>query len=150
LEHGNEESTRKRAQELGWILTLGTLKFCLHCVKEKAKQNHVCKESTAPKADVPGGRVSFDLSKITISKSDDAEFKLTNKWLKVVVDEATGKKGTNFTPTKKRMVECTCEFMHKMKQSGIPISIIQLELERTRTGKSSWQCCMETFITHEF
>ena len=105
----------------------------------------MCKESTAPKADVPGGRVYLDLSKVTVSKSDDTEFELTNKWWKVVVDEATGKKWSDFTPTKKGMVERTCEFMHKMKQRGIPISKIRLdpagenkELEN-RVGSVAWK-----------
>ena len=61
LGHGDEESTRKTAQELGLILTHGTLKPCLYCAKTKAKQNNMCKESTAPLTDVPGGRVYLDL-----------------------------------------------------------------------------------------
>ena len=40
------------------------------------------------------------------------------------MNEATGKKWSNFTPTKKGMVELTCEFMHKMKH---PISVIWLD-----------------------
>ena len=52
----------------------------------------MCKESTAPKADVPGGRVYLDLPKVTVSKTDDSEFELTNKWCTTVVDECTGKK----------------------------------------------------------
>ena len=59
------------------------------------------------------------------SKSYDSDFELTNKWWKIVMDETNGKKQSNFTPNKKRMVEYTCEFMHKMKQKGIPSSIIQ-------------------------
>ena len=43
------------------------------------------------------------------------------------MDEATGKKWSDFTPTKKGMVEHTCEFMYKMKQRGIPISAIWLD-----------------------
>ena len=64
----------------------------------------MCKESTAQKAEVPGERVYLDLSKVTISKSDDKEFELANKWWKVVMDEATGKKWSDFTPNKKGMV----------------------------------------------
>ena len=69
----------------------------------------------------------MDLSKVTVSKTDDLDFKLTNKWWKIVINECTGKKWSNFTPTKRGMVECTCEFMQKMKQKGIPISIIWLD-----------------------
>ena len=95
------------------------LEPCLHCAKAKAKQKNVCKESTAPKAEVPGGRVYFDLSKATISKRDGSEFELTNKWWKIIVDEATGKKWCYFTPTKKGIVKQTCEFLHKMKQRNL-------------------------------
>ena len=48
LGHGDEETTRKTAQELSWMFTHGTLKSC---------QKNVCYESTALNADVPGGRV---------------------------------------------------------------------------------------------
>jgi hypothetical protein len=54
LGHGDDEQMRKTAQEISWILTHGTLKPYLYCAKAKAKQKNMCKESTAPKADVPG------------------------------------------------------------------------------------------------
>ncbi len=73
----------------------------------------MCTEGTAPKAEVPGGRVYLDLSKVTISKLDDTEFELENKWWKVVMDNATGKKWSDFTPTKKGVVEHTCELCTK-------------------------------------
>ena len=98
--HVDEETIRKTAQEFVWILTHGTLKPCLYYAKAKAKQKNMCKESTARKADVLGGRVYLNLSMVTISKSDDTEFELTNNWWKIVVDEATGKKWSDFTPTK--------------------------------------------------
>ncbi len=100
LGHDDEESTRKTALELSWILSQGMLKPCLHCAKAKAKQKNVCKESTAPKTDVPGGRANLDLSKVTVTKTDDSEFKLTNKWWKIVINECTGKKWIDFTPKK--------------------------------------------------
>jgi hypothetical protein len=65
LGHVNEESTRKTAKELGWVLTRGKLKPCLHCAKAKAKQKNVCKASETPKAEKPGERVYLDLSNVT-------------------------------------------------------------------------------------
>ena len=44
LGHGDEESTRKTAQELGWILTRGTLMPCLCCAKEKATKKMCVKK----------------------------------------------------------------------------------------------------------
>jgi hypothetical protein len=57
LGHRNEDSVKKTARELGWVLTRGTLMPCEHCAKSKGKQNNVYKESITPKADVPGHRL---------------------------------------------------------------------------------------------
>ena len=92
-------------------------------LKQRLKKN-VCKESTAPNGVFPGGRVYLDLSKVTISKRDDSEFELTNKWWKIIVNEASGKKWWDFTLNKKGMVKYTCEFLHKMKQWNLPIKVI--------------------------
>ena len=64
--HGDEESTRKTALELGWVVSCGRLKPCLHCAKARVKDKNECKESTASKADAPGGRVYLDLSKVNV------------------------------------------------------------------------------------
>jgi hypothetical protein len=72
LGHGNEDSVRKTARELVWILTCGTLKPCEHCAQSKAQQKNVRKESVAQKTDVPGHRLYLDLSKVTI-KMETAE-----------------------------------------------------------------------------
>ena len=66
LGHGDKESTRRTAQELGWILTHGILKHCLYCSEAKAKHGNLCKQSTPPKANVPREIVYLDLSKVTI------------------------------------------------------------------------------------
>ena len=127
LGHGNEEATRKSAQQLGWVLTRGKLKPCEHCAKAKSKHKNVCKESTAPKATEPGGRVCLDLSKVTVSRDDGSDFQLNQKNWKSIVDEHTGKKWCDFTKTKNGMVEPTCEFLHKLKSRGIPVKIIRLD-----------------------
>ena len=41
-----------------------------------------------------------------------------------MVDQATGKKWSEFTDTKSEMVEPTCEWMHKMKEKGMTIKVI--------------------------
>ena len=38
LGHRNEDSIRKTAKEMGWVLTRGVLKTCEHCAMAKAKQ----------------------------------------------------------------------------------------------------------------
>jgi hypothetical protein len=95
LGHKDEESMRTTGRELGWILTQGTLKPCLHCAKAKAKYQNVYKESTTPKATVPGGRVYLDPSKVTVSKMDGSEFKLMKNWWTTIIDEMTRKNGAS-------------------------------------------------------
>ena len=80
LGHGDEESTRHTAKQLGWVITRGNMKPCLVCAKAKAKQKNISKQSTSPKAMEPGGRVFLDLYKVTVSRSDGSNFELKKKW----------------------------------------------------------------------
>ena len=41
LGHRNEDSVRKTAKEMGWVLTRGNLRPFKHCAKSKAKQKNV-------------------------------------------------------------------------------------------------------------
>ena len=66
----------------------------------------------------------LDLSKVTVSRSDGSNFKLIKKWWKIMVDQATGKKWSEFTDMNSGMVEPTREWMHKMKEKGITIKVI--------------------------
>ena len=72
----------------------------MHCVKSKAKQKNVAKESKHYKSTKPGERIYLNLSKVTVSKSDGTKFDIQNKHWKIMVDEATGKKWSDFTDTK--------------------------------------------------
>ena len=66
------------------------------------------------------------LSKVTV-KSRTSENKTINcdNW-KVLVCEATGKVWSNFTVTKRELVELSCEHFHKLKTQGIPARYIRL------------------------
>ena len=37
---GNEDSVRKTAKDMSWVLTRGALKTCTHCVMAKAKHEN--------------------------------------------------------------------------------------------------------------
>ena len=80
LGHGDEESTWETAKHLNWVIARGTLKPCLACAMAKSKQKNTNNTSTSKKADKPGGRVFLDLSKVTVSKSDESNFELKRKW----------------------------------------------------------------------
>ena len=62
-----------------------------------------------------------------MAREDGSEFDLNKKNWKIMVDEASGKKWSDFTETKSGMVEPTCEFMHQMKQRQIPIRVVRLD-----------------------
>ena len=127
LGHGDENSTRLMAKELGWVITPGKLQPCEHCAKSKAKQKNVTKKSTSvTKADEPGGRVYLDLSKVTVAGDNGVE-ELNKKHWKVIVDEKTGKKWSEFSEKKNGMVEPTCEWLNKMKARGVPVKIIRMD-----------------------
>ena len=127
LGHGDEESTRQSAKELGWVITRGKLDPCLHCARSKAKQKNVCKASDKEKAKEPGERMYLDLSTIKVLQEDKTEFELKRKYWKTMVDEASGKKFCDFTSTKNGMVERTCEFLHITKQRGRPVRKVRLD-----------------------
>ena len=68
----------------------------------------------------------LDLSKVTVA-GDNGVVELNRKNWKLMVDEFTGKKWSEFTGTKSGMVEPTCEFLNKMKARGIPVKTIRMD-----------------------
>ena len=144
LGHRNEDSVRKTARELGWVLSRGTLKPCEHCARSKAKQKNVRKESVAPKADVPGHRLYLDLSKVTVKSETSENVSINRDNWKVLVCEATGKKWSDFTVTRSESVERSCEHFHKLKTRGIPVRYVRLDPAgenhklAKRAGSSDW------------
>jgi hypothetical protein len=61
------------------------------------------------------------LSKVMIKTeaSDNATIN-RNNW-KILVCKATGEKWSDFTVTKSKIVEQTCEHLHKTKSRSIPV-----------------------------
>jgi hypothetical protein len=127
LGHIGEEATRLTAKQLGWTITRGALGPCLHCARSKARQKNVTQESGSEKSRKPGERLYLDLSVVTVARDDGEEATILRKNWKIVVCEATGKKWSDFTETKKGMVERTCEFLHKMKTRGIVTRYVRLD-----------------------
>ena len=127
LKHLGEEGTRLHAPHLGWTLTRGSLRPCLHCAHSKAKQKNVMQESGSEKSTKPGERLYLDLSVVTVARDDGEEAKILRKNWKILVCKATGKKWSDFTETKSGMVERTCKFLHKMKTRGIVTRYVRLD-----------------------
>ena len=93
----------------------------------KVKQKNVSKASDAIKSMTACKIIYLDLSKVTVAKLDGSEFNLNQRWWKIAVNEATGKKWSDFSKTKNGSVEPMCEFLHQMKTRGNAIKIIRLD-----------------------
>ena len=112
------------SQALGWVITPGAMAPCEHCARVKPKQKNVVKSSKSEsKATKPGERVYLDLSKVTVA-GDNGVLELNRKNWKLMVDECTGKKFSEFTETKSGMVEPTCELLNKMKARAFNSSLL--------------------------
>ena len=75
-------------------------------------KKNVEKEAVVPKADKPGHRLYLDLSKVTAKSGalDNVTINCNN-W-KVMVCKATGKKWSDFTVKKSKMVEHTFKHLN--------------------------------------
>ena len=83
--HRNEDSDKKTAKEMGWVLTRGVLKTCKHCTMAKPKQKNVRKEALANKAAIPGHRLYLDLSKVTVKLGNSKNATINQNNWKVLV-----------------------------------------------------------------
>ncbi len=57
----------------------------------------------------------LDLSKVTVKSGTSGNTTINCDNWKVIVYEATGKKWSDFTATKSKTVEQSCEHFHKLK-----------------------------------
>jgi hypothetical protein len=96
LGHCSEEMTRAAARSMGWVL-LGSWKPCKACTVAKAQQKNVPKESEHATAGVGANRIFLYIS--TIKKTKDGP-KVTKPNWRIMVDERTGMKFSDFFETK--------------------------------------------------
>ena len=124
--HYDEPTTRQAVYARGIGIVRGTLKPCNHCAMAKSKQRHVpAIESEADRAVKPNGRVALDISTIKAPKA----LKLTlgkPNW-RIMVDELTGMKFSDFFATKNGMVEPTCEKLNLWKDAKIPVTYLRMD-----------------------
>jgi hypothetical protein len=84
-----------------WVLTRGVLKTREHYAMAKAKPKSVRKESVAEKANILGYRLYLGLSKGTDKSGTSKNAAINQDNWKVLVCEASGKKWSDFTVTKR-------------------------------------------------
>jgi hypothetical protein len=104
--HANEDATRKAAKNVGNEITRGTLKVCEACAKANAKQKNVVKYNPTHKAAITFLRQVFlDIATV---KTKGCQPTVTKPNWRIIVDEGTNLKFSDFFSTKSGMIEPTC------------------------------------------
>jgi hypothetical protein len=126
---------------MGWILS-GQWKPCEACTIAKAKQKNVPKESEHAPARAGENRIFLDIA--TIKKVKGGPTVTKPNW-RIMVDERTGMKFSDFFETKNAMIEPTCVQLNKWKTAGREVKFIRLDNAgenkalQTRTESSAWK-----------
>jgi hypothetical protein len=110
LGHINEKAVRKTVIALGWELTRGTLGVCEPCTEAKVKQKNLRQHPKAPPSTKDEKRIYLDIA--TIKKTKKGPKGYNGTW-RIMVDERTQLKFSDFCDTKNRMGEDTCEQLHR-------------------------------------
>ena len=150
LGHMSSAHTKATAKELGWKVT-GIVKPCESCAVAKAKQKNVPKTSAHEVATSNGQRVFLDISSIRIMESTDKP--TAQPYWRIIVDERTQLKFSDFYLTKDKMVEPTCELLHRWKQAGKAVKYMRLDdggenkALQTRALSEAWKLDIEFEFT---
>jgi hypothetical protein len=124
LGHINEKAVRKTALVLVSELTKGTLGVCGPCAEAKAKQKNLPRHLERPPSTKDESRIYLDIATIRKTKNGPKVYK--GNW-RIMVDERTQLKFSDFFDTKNGMVEETCEQLHRWKQSQREAKLIRLD-----------------------
>uniref|UniRef100_A0A7S2KWV0 Integrase catalytic domain-containing protein n=1 Tax=Leptocylindrus danicus TaxID=163516 RepID=A0A7S2KWV0_9STRA len=125
LGHCSMEEARKTAKHLNWSIVKGSEEVCKACAAGKAKQKNLPRHDTDEgKSTAVSGRVYLDIA--TIKNKEGMPKILLKNW-RIMVDEKTGLKFSDFYKKKSDMVKPTCEKLHKLKEKGNPVKIIRLD-----------------------
>ena len=106
------------SKNLGWKLT-GEMPKCSDCAIGKGKQKSVSKRSNHVVAEKVGERLFLDIAAVFEENNSDASAETTRKgYWRIIVDEASQFKASDFFATKRDMIEPTCEKLFKWKNEG--------------------------------
>ena len=123
--HSYEEATRATAKALGITLTRGAMKPCLACSISKAKQKNVtkCNENhvIATKNEL---RIFIDLAWF---KQPLEGPHISKRFWRMMVDERTQFKTSDFYETKNGMVVPTVEKLFQWKEKGLYVKWIRCD-----------------------
>ena len=127
LGHLSQLKTIETAKNLGWELQ-GSMKRCEDCAIGKGRQKNVNKASNHIVASKPGERIFLDIAAVFESR-DELEYVEPTKKLywRIMVDEHTQFKISDFFISKKAMIEPTCEKLFKLNAEGKNVKYIRCD-----------------------
>ena len=152
LGHINAWATVQIADSLGWVLTGNRTINCASCTAEKAKQKSLNKVKIPdPDDEKDWYRAYLDIS--TVKKADNMPAPPNPNWRIKVLGSNVQLKFLHFFKSKNKMVEPTCELMHRWGQAGILIKKLRMDntgeniaLEK-RLKSESWKNPVEIEYT---
>ena len=153
--HINVEDCRKTVKYLGYELSRGGLSPCESCAEAKAKMKNlptrVQTVTTVVRPRViparPNDLVSLDISTIRAPKGVNVTVTKPN-W-RLIIDQRTQMKFSEFFATKDGMIEPTCEKFFKWQEAGMPVKVIRCDNAREnikledRLGSADWKLNIE-------
>ena len=126
------------------------MKPCDSCAAGKAKQKNICKESDHQPAKNSNERIFLEIA--TLKSMPNGPTVTKPNW-RIMVDERTQLKFSNFLDTKNGMIEPTCEQFQKWSQHGIPVKYVRCDNAgenmklKTRCASADWKLGIEFEFT---
>jgi len=151
LGHVSVNETKRISKSLGWTITNEDQR-CQDCAMGKAQQKGVVKKSTHQIATKNGERMFLDLSSVKNTEFPEMDVVPKPYW-RIIVDERTQMKFSDFYSTKNEMVEPTCEFFNKLKNEDMPVKYLRCDnggenlLLKKRLNSADWKLNVELEFT---
>ena len=152
LGHINARVTVQIADSLGWTLTGNRTINCASCATGKAKQKSL-KKVKIPDPDDEKYWYRAYLDILTVKKADNMPEPPNLNWRIIVLGTNVQLKFSHFFKSKNKMIEPTCELMHRWGQAGKLIKKLRMDnageniaLEK-RLKSESWKNPVEIEYT---
>jgi hypothetical protein len=117
------QATKAVAKTLNWKLT-GAPEVCKACAEGKAKQKNIVARKKP--SDDGDGRIFLDISSVNNTEYPEVE-NIPKPYWRIIVDESTQLKFSDFFSSKSGMIEPTCILINKWIASGKNIKIIRCD-----------------------
>ena len=148
--HTAKENSKTTMMYLGYKVAQEEMQPCSACAEAKARQKNLptrvlSQQVVRMKVPIPSevnGKVNLDIS--TIKTPKGVHVTVTKPQWRIITDQHTQMKFSNFYPKKSDKVEQTCELFQRWKQKGYPVRIVRCDNagENISLEKKKLQCDM--------